>query len=162
MADNLSSHKENTSLGVEKQSQSAEKGSEALNEAQNLTEGLEGIAEIIGEAPSENQNSGKNKASAGSLTKSSQGQQKKAALKPIKIPTLEVMRVQIASQVNKEIKQLEKEATRMMMNPAKFSPFKLNSVIAKIRELKDILANLAFVTVETLKGWWMKFVGNGS
>lgn len=161
MADNLSSQKETLSQSLESQKSALEHKQDIPQDSENIAEGLEGVAEIIGEAPSEVKEKSKSKASGSFATNKHQSQQK-AAIKPIKLPTLEVMRGQIATQVKKEIRQLEKEANRMMMNPAGFNPFKLNGVIAKIRELKDILANLAFATMENLKGWWMKFVRNSS
>lgn len=83
-----------------------------------------------------------------------------AALKPLKIPKVEVMRSQIAKEIKRQIRVLEGEASRIMMNPMGFNPFTLNGVVTKIRELKEMLANLAYVTLETLKSWWMKFVKN--
>ena len=73
-------------------------------------------------------------------------------------PTIEIMRIQISTQVKNEIRLLEKEAAKLLSGRAKFNPSKLNGVVAKIRELKDILANLAYVTSETLKGLWNKYV----
>lgn len=73
-------------------------------------------------------------------------------------PTIEIMRIQISTQVKNEIRLLEKEAARMLSGRVKFNPSKLNGVVAKIRELKDILTNLAYVTSETLKGLWNKYV----
>lgn len=73
-------------------------------------------------------------------------------------PPIEMMQSQIAAMVKKEIRVLEKEAKKMMSNPGSFSPFKLNGILTKIRQLKDILANLGYAAAETVKDWWLKFV----
>ncbi len=125
-----------------------------------LTENLAEVAEIMSEIPSENQSEGKGKVSNGSLSSAKKSQVSGVAVKPFKIPSLEIMRIQISTQINKEIKMLEKEANMMMLNPASFNPFKLNGIVSRIRDLKDILSNLAIATVETMKGWWIKFVKN--
>lgn len=74
------------------------------------------------------------------------------------LPNVDVMRVQISTRIRKEITALEKEASRMMRNPAKFEPFQMNLVVGKIRRLRDILAGLAHSTGETVKTLWQKFV----
>jgi len=81
------------------------------------------------------------------------GQQVKAQLKSLIIPRIEVMQIQIATAINKEIAFYAKEAERVSDKP-----FELNNVISKIRELRDILSSLTQVTFETLKNWWLKFV----
>ncbi len=79
------------------------------------------------------------------------------ATKTIVLPTVEVMRKQVAVEIHKQIDKLEKQAHKMSKQ-AHFSPFELNAVIGKIRRLRDILANLAYVTAEGLKTWWFEFV----
>lgn len=77
----------------------------------------------------------------------------------IALPKIEIMRSQVSLQIAKEIHMLEKEAAKILSSGRRnFSPFKLNGVVAKIRELKEILAGLAYATLETLKGWWLKYV----
>ncbi len=78
-------------------------------------------------------------------------------LKQLVIPGIEVMQIQIATAVHKEIAVLEKEAAKVSDNP-----FALSGVVGKIRELKYIVANLTHVTFETLKSWWMRFVNKSS
>ncbi len=81
----------------------------------------------------------------------------KVQLPPLILPKIEIMQIQIATAIKREIMVLEKEAVRVSDNP-----FALTTVVGKIRTLKDILANLTHVTFETLKGWWMKFVKKSS
>lgn len=75
-------------------------------------------------------------------------------------PVPEVMIIQISTQIKKELSVLEKEKNAILRNPSKFSPFKLNEIIMKIRELKGILAELAYNTVDQIKQLWNKFVNN--
>lgn len=77
---------------------------------------------------------------------------------PLVYPKIEVMQMQISQAVEKEIHNLEHEVKKITSSPAQFKPFVLNGIVAKIREFKDILANLTHVTLETLKGWWLKYV----
>ena len=89
------------------------------------------------------------------------GGQAATATKPIpvvKIPKIEILRTQVAKAIKREIHHLEKQAKKMAKSPTGFQPFTLNGMVAKIRELKEILAMVTYATFETLKGWWLKFV----
>ena len=81
----------------------------------------------------------------------------KAALKPLVLPGIELMQIQIGTAIKKEILVLEKMAEKVADKP-----FALTGIVAKIRELNYILHNLAHATFETIKGWWMKFVHKSS
>jgi hypothetical protein len=126
---------------------------------------LEGVSEIVegteaaeiseGEV-SENVKEGKSTSPSAGF-KQGAGNAGEASRKAAE-PSIEIMRIQVATQIKQEIRILEKEAAKLLRNPSSFSAFKLNGIIAKIRELKDILSGLAYATVETIKGWWMKFV----
>jgi len=93
---------------------------------------------------------------AGSATAAQTAQA--ALAKQVKIPSVEIMRKQVAVEIRKEIRLLEHQAKKIMSNPSEFSPFTLNGMVSKIRELKEILGQLAYATVENLKSWWMKYV----
>jgi len=85
------------------------------------------------------------------------GKKKSFQLQPLILPRIEVMQIQIATAIKKEIAVLKEEAKHV-----KDKPFELNAVVGKIRDLRNILANLTHVTFETLKNWWMKFVNKSS
>lgn len=85
----------------------------------------------------------------------------KVAAKALVVPTIEVMQKQVANAVREQIRVLETQARKIIQSRVTFEPFALNRVVAKIRELKEILTRLTEVTFETLKGWWLKYV-NGS
>lgn len=121
---------------------------------------IEGVSEVVesvetGEV-AEKTREDKRKGPQGSFPATT-GQQVKAQLKSLILPRIEVMQIQIATAINKEIAFYEKQADRVSDKP-----FELNMVVAKIRELKDILSSLTHVTLETLKGWWLKFVKKSS
>jgi hypothetical protein len=145
----------------------SQKGKESVKDqeklAQTARELVSGVDELVENADimtsgevSEDKEGGKNIFAGGGGQATTQTSQARA--KRLTLPSLEIMRKEVAVEIKKEIRTLEREAKRIMSNPKGFSPFTLNSVVSKIRELKDILNQLAYATVETLKGWWMKFV----
>lgn len=148
--------------GAEKTDGREKQGTKEIKETSDkFTEGVSGVVEgveftegNVGEKVKE----GKKVAPMGGGTTAGQTQTAVFDMSQIVLPKIEVMRSQVSQQIKKEIVTLEKEAARMMRNPTNFSPFKLNAVVSKIRELKEILANLAYATMESLRGWWIKFV----
>lgn len=123
---------------------------------------IEGVSEVVegAEAPevsegeiSEVAKEGKKKAPAGKgISKSQTGAAK------IVLPELDVMVIQIKTRVKKEILELERERKQLMRSSSKFSPFKLNQIVSKIRYLKDVLAELAYATADGVKQLWHKYV----
>lgn len=133
--------------------------SRALREASKEFE--EGVSELVENVENsevaERTGEDKKKGPQGKFPMKGGGAAIKAAIKPLVLPGIELMQIQIATAIKKEIIVLEKMAERV-----KDKPFALTGIVAKIRELNYILHNLAHATFETLKGWWMKFVKNGS
>jgi len=78
-------------------------------------------------------------------------------LSKVQIPKVEIMREQISTRINAEIKELEREVRKIRRSP-KFSPFELTVVVSKVRYLRDLLAKIAYSTAETLKDLWLKYV----
>ena len=126
------------------------------HEIQNVVEGTE-VSEFIDGEVSEDLGEGKKKVSSG-MPKSGKGTSKDAGVADTSLPQVDVMRIQVSTQVKKEILTLEKQASRMMRNPRKFEPFHLNQVVSRIRNLKDVLANLAHSTTESVKMLWQKYI----
>lgn len=170
MANNPGNNKERIAISPEAQrekpqEQKAEKQQLSKEVEQTSTRFMEGVGEVVESAEASSEKVSEQvseKKSVGPATKFPGGaaQTTQTAIKPIKIPTIEAMRGQIAHEIEKQIKVLEKEAKKIMRDPKGFSPYSLNGVVTKIRELKEILEHLAYATVETLKGWWLKFVKN--
>ena len=120
---------------------------------------IEGVAEVVGETGevSEEVKEGKKVGPATSMGGGAAGDTT-VTPKAVFFPKIELMQGQIAKAIRHEIENLEKEARKMTSNPMEFKPYALNGVVSKIRELKEILANLTHVTMETLKTWWLKYV----
>ncbi len=121
---------------------------------------VEGVAEVVegSESNEVSESTGEDKKKGPQGTFPVKGGSKvQIHLQPLVIPGIEVMQIQIATAVHKEIAVLEKQAAKVSDNP-----FALSGVVGKIRELKYILANLTHVTFETLKSWWMRFVKKSS
>lgn len=145
---------------------SSEKRSEKQQESVEIQEALQGseVAEFVEGNIAETVGEGKEKAPS-SQTGSSQKVQagdSSVSPRPISIPNVDVMRVQVSTRVKKEIAELEKKANRIMRNPSKAEPFQLNLLISRIRYLRSILAQLAHATSEGVKSLWKKFVKGAS
>ncbi len=121
---------------------------------------VEGVSEVVESVESgevaEKTREDKKKGPQGQFPQKG-GTKVQVQLPPLFIPRIEVMQIQIATAIKKEIAVLEKEAERVSDNP-----FALSSVVGKIRELRNMLSDLTHVTFETLKSWWMKFVKKSS
>jgi len=164
MADNFGKNPEKHEV-AEKSGERTEKIKHGEKEIKETSKGfVEGVSEVVegsevvefatGEV-AEKSGEGKNRAPAGGgKASTNQAIQVKSSAPP----TIEIMRIQVSTQVKNEIRLLEKEASKLLNSPGNFNPFKLNGIVAKIRELKDILASMAYATAETIKGWWMKYV----
>jgi hypothetical protein len=94
-----------------------------------------------------------------STTRSSKGTEESiAAVKERlleRLPRERVMKREIKSTVDNEIQSLFKNAKKAERSG---NIFLLNNIVAKIRELKNLLANLAYITYEALKNLWLKIV----
>ncbi|MBI2464177.1 hypothetical protein HYV57_04430 [Candidatus Peregrinibacteria bacterium] len=122
--------------------------------------GTERVSEKISEHTSEN----------GSSVKKTQHQTSQVAKKATNVkesadaikarllnsmPTEQVMKREIKTMLDQDIHQLLKKAR---LAEKKGNAFELNKLVAKIREIKDILASIAHATYEMLKNLWLKVV----
>ena len=127
-------------------------GLEALEAVET---GIETTGEIT-----EGLKEGKKVAPTGGIPAKSAAAAVAVAAKKFAIPSIEIMQKQIALSIKKQIRTLEIEANKISRSRTSgFEPFTLTGIVAKIRELKEILARLTQVTFEILKGWWLKYVG---
>lgn len=160
MADKIKNNREIAGkTGPERKEHKDDSGFEELGERRR--EFIEGVSEVVegaesseGVADKVSDRTGEDKrkaASGGAVADVKTG-------KPLTIPDVDVMIIQISTKIKKELSALEKERKRLMKNPAKFSPFKLNEIMMRIRELRDILADLAYQTADNIKQLWQKFV----
>lgn len=74
------------------------------------------------------------------------------------MPSEEVMRKQIETEIRKEIDYLHKKAIKMMTLPGKVNYFEMNNLMKKIRELKTMLMQLVKASIDGLKTLWLRFV----
>lgn len=147
---------------VEKKSLDSKEIKEASKEfVEGIGEVVDSVenAEISDDNVSENTGEDKKKGPQGSM-KTGKAQAVTKDDDDVKVPSIEIMQIQIATQIKNEIRVLEKEM-RSLQSGSRFNPMKLNATVSRIRNLRDILSNLAHVTLETLKGWWMDFVKTG-
>jgi len=149
-----SGRREGKGISEKDEKEIVEKSREFVEGVSEVVQGAETV-ETAGEV-SEEMSEGKKKASGGGSGKNQQDQD--VGIKATMPPSIEIMRIQVSTQIKNEIRMLEKEAARLMSSPGGFQPFKLNTVVAKIRELRDILSSLAYATADALKGLWLKFV----
>ncbi len=163
MADNFK-NTPNRLSGIEKPDSKPErkedKADRELKEAsQELIEGVSEVvegaetAEVSGERISEKAGESKSKYSGGASSTGSDASFSATA----DLPELDVMVIQISTRIKKELTALEKERKKYM-KPGKFNPSKLNEIMARIRELGDILADLATATADNIKDLWKRFV----
>ncbi len=159
MADNFSQNRETIrsrdSERPEKKDESSkevgEKRQEFIEGISEVVEGAE-IAEISEGNVSEKSGEGKKKVSGGGIKGMAEAVQK------LSMPDLDVMVIQISTRIKRELADLEKERKSVLRDPKKFSPFRLNQIIMRIRELRDILAELATQTADNIKQLWQRFV----
>ena len=137
-----------------------EKSSEVGEGVGGVVESVEGAesVEVAGENISEKVSEGKKRAPSGGIKSGGTAGSQAISDYDFAIPKVEIMRIQVATKVNKEIVELEREARKLIKSSVKFTPYKLNIVIKRIRALREILAELATATTETLKGWWLQFI----
>ncbi len=73
-------------------------------------------------------------------------------------PSQGTMIRQVTREIEKEIKYLNKRASRIIRKPGSVNAFELNNIVKKIRELKSLLISLAKATVDAAKTLWLRFV----
>lgn len=137
-----------------------DKSTEIGEGAGSVLEGVESSegVEVSGEKISETISEGKKKAPAGGFKGGTGTTQAGSGDYSFTIPKVEIMRIQISTKIHKEIVELEKEARKLIKSNSKFTPYKLNIVVKRIRSLKEILSELASATAETLKTLWLQFI----
>ncbi len=150
--------------GLEKrESKSEEKGQENDKDLKETSqEFVEGVGEVVegaetaevaGEHISEKVGESRSKYSGRSNSTVSDTKFSTTA----DFPELDVMVIQISTRIKKELTALDKERKRYM-KLGRFNPSKLNEIMSRIRELGDILADLATSTADNIKDLWKRFV----
>lgn len=68
------------------------------------------------------------------------------------------MQKEVAQEIRKEIRREERKVLMAYVGLKKYHPSRLAEIIAKIRQLKDLIASLVLVTKEVLTGLYLKWV----
>ena len=138
---------------------------EIMEKAQPLGEGALDVVDVVESAEvSEKASEDKKKAPTGQIaTGKGDDSSAAAAVMTVVFPKVDVMRIQVATQIKKEIVALEKAAKRIRRSaPGQFSPFQFNAITGRIRKLRDILDSLLHATGDAIKNLWQKFVKGGA
>jgi len=77
-----------------------------------------------------------------------------------KVETMSTTQLQmgITRALNLEIRQLQKEARKIERSIFQFSAYELNRILAKIRHIKEQIASLVQMTIETLRELYITLV----
>jgi len=77
-----------------------------------------------------------------------------------KVETMSTTQLQmgITRALNLEIRQLQKEARKIERSISQFSAYELNRILAKIRHIKEQIASLVQMTIETLRELYITLV----
>lgn len=144
-----SNNKERINMPAQKH---AAEGKENLPGAETMPEVQAKLSEIVSELPPEQQPV---KAAAKKTHKLTSAQLKAKLL--ANLPSEKRMKAEIEREINGEVKSLEFKAKKLMyFGPINY--FELTNVLAKIHELKDILASLLNATLELIKSLWFRFI----
>lgn len=128
-------------------------GAETMNDVE-MTEVGSRLSEIVSTLPPEE------KPVAPSPAKKSHKltpQQLKAKLLA-NLPSEKRMRTEIQAEIKKEIGGLQSRVRNMVYFGSSVNYFELNNMLARIRELTDILSSLAKAAFEMIKSLWFRFV----
>lgn len=118
-------------------------------------------AETINGKVSEKASENKSRAPKTKFPAKSGAQSTDFALGEDEEPEIDVMRIQVSTQVKKEIAALKKEA-KNLLKARNFNPFEVTRTLSKIRNLKDLLSSLAYITSDALKTLWRKYIKGSS
>ncbi|MFH1546216.1 MAG: hypothetical protein ABIE14_02475 [Patescibacteria group bacterium] len=92
------------------------------------------------------------------VKKSSQQAQQDLKVHIHTIVSSQKMQKQIAVAIRKEIRKEEQKVLLAYVGIRKYSPHRLAAMVAKIRNLKDLLSSLVDATKEILTGLYLKWV----
>ena len=72
-----------------------------------------------------------------------------------KLPAPVIMKHQIKHELNKEVSKLKSQARQANRKGA---AYELNKIVARLRELKELISSLAHATYEYIRNLWLKVV----
>lgn len=116
---------------------------------------IENAEEVSGHV-SENEQKRKEGDSGGSMTQGAATTGVKTAKAPF--PPVFKMTHQVKKQLKKDIKVLNKKVNQVMKAKGGLDAEKLNKLVEALRDLRQILSNLASATAETIRNLWITHV----
>jgi hypothetical protein len=150
-------HQRTPSIEKRREEQKQQESREVKETSREFVEGVSEVVESVENAEvAERTGEDKRKGPAGGIPVKAAGNIQ-FKVPTLVLPRIEVMQIQISTEIKAEIAGLEKEAMRVQDNP-----FALTMAVGKIRYLRDILSNLSHATFETIKALWMKYVRKSS
>lgn len=75
-----------------------------------------------------------------------------------KLPSVKRMSSQVENELKKEIKDLHKKIKSVMKKNGAVDAAQLNTLMARLRQLKEVLASIAYATADAIKEMWYKYV----
>ncbi|MBD3156928.1 hypothetical protein GF369_03810 [Candidatus Peregrinibacteria bacterium] len=84
------------------------------------------------------------------------GTQKGSKKKPY--PSVQKMSSRVEKELKKEIRDLKKKVKTVMKKGGTMDAVQLNTLMARLRQLKEALASLAYATADAIKDMWHKYV----
>ncbi len=84
-----------------------------------------------------------------------------AQVKKQTYPSVKRMTSQVENELKKEIKNLQKKVKSVMKSSGNLDAVELNTLMARLRQLKDALASLAYAAADVIKDMWQKYVKSG-
>jgi ABC-type transporter Mla subunit MlaD len=81
-----------------------------------------------------------------------------AQIKKQTYPSVKKMTSQVESELKKEIKNLQKKVKSVMKSSGNLNAVELNTLMARLRQLKDALASLAYAAADIVRDMWNKYV----
>lgn len=73
-------------------------------------------------------------------------------------PSVKRMTSQVGNELKREIKDLQKKVKAVMRSSGNLDAAHLNILMAKLRQLKETLASLAYATADAIREMWHKYV----
>jgi len=100
---------------------------------------------------------GKKESDTGGTTSGKTVRQTEQIAKPT-YPSVKRMTANVEKELKKEIKDLHKKIKSVMKRSGNLDAAQLNILMAKLRQLKETLASLAYATADIIRDMWRKHV----
>lgn len=93
-----------------------------------------------------------------SYARGGQTRSEKGDIKKHPYPSVQKMSSRVEKELKKEIKDLKRKVKTVMRKGKTVDAVQLNTLMARLRQLKEALASLAYATADAIKDMWYKYV----